>query len=75
MSGILSFLRPALAAVAFCFAATNSFGQSAFLDFNTTGQYTNNFNVWQDNNGANGGAYAFTENTDRLVPPALRFCA
>ena len=46
-----------------CFAAINSFGQTAFLDFNAVGEYTNNFNVWQDAGGVNGGAYAFTENT------------
>jgi len=63
MYGIPSLLRPTLTLVAFCFVALNSFGQTAFLDFNTTGQYTNNFNVWQDGGGFNGGAYAFTENT------------
>ncbi len=63
MPGIFSCLRSTLMAVAFCFAAASSFSQTAFLDFNTVGQYTNNFNVWQDNNGVNGGAYAFTENT------------
>jgi hypothetical protein len=44
-------------------AAANSFGQTAFLDFNAVGEYTNNFNVWQDAGGVNGGAYAFTEST------------
>ena len=37
--------------------------QTVFLDFDTAGEYTNNFNPWNDNgNGADGGAYAFTEN-------------
>jgi uncharacterized repeat protein (TIGR03806 family) len=37
--------------------------QTVFLSFNTVGQYTNNFNPWNDNgSGANGGAYAFEEN-------------
>jgi hypothetical protein len=37
------------------------FGQTAFFDFNTVGQYTNNFNPWNDNGGANGGNYSFME--------------
>jgi hypothetical protein len=36
-------------------------GQTAFFDFNTVGQYTNNFNPWNDNGGANGGNYSFVE--------------
>jgi uncharacterized repeat protein (TIGR03806 family) len=36
-------------------------GQTAFLDFNTVGQYTNNFNRWNDNGGTNGGNYSFME--------------
>lgn len=38
-----------------------AFTQTAFLDFNTTGQYTNNFTPWNDNGGGNGGAYGFAE--------------
>jgi uncharacterized repeat protein (TIGR03806 family) len=39
--------------------------QTAFLDFNTVGQYTNNFHPWNDNGaGADGGNYAFTEGTN-----------
>jgi PKD repeat protein len=38
-------------------------GQTAFLDFNTVGQYTNSFNPWNDAGGANGGNYAFMEST------------
>src|SRR5882762_1216005 len=41
--------------------------QSVFLDFNTPGQYTNNFNPWNDNGGGNGGVYAFGENTSAGV--------
>jgi hypothetical protein len=37
--------------------------QTAFLNFNTVGQYTNNFSPWNDNGGANGGDYSFEENT------------
>jgi PKD repeat protein len=36
--------------------------QTAFLDFNTVGQYTNSFNTWNDSNGINGGNYSFEEN-------------
>lgn len=35
--------------------------QTVFLDFNTPGQYNNNFNPWNDSGGANGGNYAFQE--------------
>src|SRR4051794_18834576 len=40
-----------------------SFGQTVFLDFNTVGQYTNNFNPWNDTGGLNGGNYSYAENT------------
>lgn len=36
-------------------------GQTAFFDFNTLGQYTNNFNPWNDVGGVNGGNYSFDE--------------
>src|SRR5215472_6962205 len=37
--------------------------QTVFLDFNTTGQYTNNFNPWNDNGaGLDAGNYCFSEN-------------
>src|SRR3954471_13917719 len=33
-------------------------GQTAFLDFNSVGQYTNNFNPWNENGASvNGGNY------------------
>src|SRR6266849_903821 len=35
--------------------------QTVFLDFNTVGQYTNNFNPWNDVGGANGFNYSFME--------------
>jgi hypothetical protein len=38
-------------------------GQTVFLDFNTTGQYTNNFNPWNDGGGVNAGNYSFMEST------------
>ncbi len=41
--------------------------QTAFLSFDTTGQYTNNFNPWNDNAGANGGNYAFAESVSAGV--------
>jgi uncharacterized repeat protein (TIGR03806 family) len=41
---------------------TSAFGQAIFLDFNSTGQYTNNFNPWNDNGGSNAGNYSFAEN-------------
>src|SRR5689334_21078269 len=35
--------------------------QTVFLDFNTPGQYTGNFNPWNDSGGVDGGNYAFQE--------------
>ena len=64
MSGILYFFPAASPDGGyFLFRGHKQFRPDRLLDFNTVGQYTNNFNVWQDNNGVNGGAYAFTENT------------
>jgi len=37
--------------------------QTVFLDFNTPGQYTGNFNPWNDANGADGGNSAFMESS------------
>jgi len=51
-------------ALACCPAA---FGQTVFLDFNTVGQYTSNFNPWNDTAGANGGNYSFQESTSAGV--------
>src|ERR1017187_5992471 len=45
------------------FCARAGLGQTAFFDFNTPGQYTSNFNPWQDNAGVNGGNYSFEEST------------
>ena len=36
-------------------------GQTLFLDFNAPGEYTNNFNPWNDAGGANAGNFAFSE--------------
>ncbi|HLH52414.1 MAG TPA: choice-of-anchor D domain-containing protein [Verrucomicrobiae bacterium] len=38
-------------------------GQTTFVDFNTPGEYTNNFNPWNDNGGNNGGNYSFVESS------------
>src|SRR5277367_1886580 len=51
----------------FCFIAASGLAQTAFLDFNTVGQYTNNFNPWYDNGGGNGGNYSYEENTTNGV--------
>lgn len=47
-----------LPAFIFCGVAS-SFSQTVLLDFNTVGQYTNNFNAWNDN----GGGASFMEST------------
>src|ERR1043166_5389946 len=41
--------------------ARSGFSQTAFLDFNAPGQYTSNFNPWNDVGGANAGNYCFAE--------------
>jgi uncharacterized repeat protein (TIGR03806 family) len=53
----------------FVFSAWASVAQTAFLNFNTVGQYTNNFNPWNDTGApdANGGVYSFEENTTNGV--------
>ena len=53
-----------LALVAVLLAFSSPAAQTVFLNFNTPGQYTNNFNPWNDNgSGGNGGSYSFQENT------------
>src|SRR6516164_10285034 len=52
----------ALAAAVGC-CPVGAFAQTAFLNFNTVGQYTNNFNPWNDNGGGNGGNYCFMQST------------
>jgi hypothetical protein len=42
-------------------------GQTVFVDFNTPGQYTANFNPWNDSTGVNAGNYSFSENTSAGV--------
>lgn len=64
LTGVLLFSCRALIAAFFVQAATaSSFGQTAFLDFNTAGQFINNFSLWNDNGGSNGGNYCFQENS------------
>ncbi len=41
--------------------AAPSFAQTVFLNFNSVGQYTNNFNPWNDAGGFDGGNYSFME--------------
>jgi len=43
------------------------FAQTAFVDFNIPGQYTNNFNPWNDAGGNNGSNYPFAESTSAGV--------
>src|SRR5271154_3631702 len=64
MPKILSFLRRSLLSAFFCLGLATGFAQTVFLDFNTVGQFTNNFNLWNDNgSGANAGVYSFEEST------------
>ncbi len=54
-------VAPALLGLALLLSSgpARALGQTAFLDFNTPGQYTNSFNPWNDVGGANFGAFAF----------------
>src|SRR5690242_8830512 len=42
-------------------ALSPALAQTAFLNFYVPGEYTNNFNPWNDVSGSNGGNYAFAE--------------
>lgn len=54
------FARALILSVLFCTAASRA--QTVFFDFNTPGQFTGNFNQWNDNGaGGNGGNYSFAE--------------
>jgi uncharacterized repeat protein (TIGR03806 family) len=49
----------------FLLAAWRSHAQTAFVNFNTVGEFTNNFNSWDNgNNGLNAGNDAFEESTN-----------
>lgn len=57
-------LRSAGALACLFLGLVNGFSQTAFLNFNQVGQYTNNFSPWNDNGaGGNGGNYSFAEST------------
>jgi hypothetical protein len=47
----------------FAFSAGGALAQTAFVNFNTVGNYTNNFSPWNDTGAGNGGNYSFEENT------------
>src|SRR5690242_18731406 len=59
--GVQPFVRVVLMTFSVIGFSMSIFGQTLFLDFNTTGQYTANFNPWNDATGVNGGNYCFTE--------------
>src|SRR5436309_830311 len=59
--------RRAVCFLTFVSSATLCLAQTVLLDFNTVGQYTNNFNPWQDSGGANGGNYCYAETTNAGV--------
>jgi PKD repeat protein len=50
-----------------CLGTFSGAAQTAFVDFNSPGEYTNNFNPWQDATGVNGGNYSFAESTSAGV--------
>jgi hypothetical protein len=62
MHKAFSFSIRGLLPAFFSFFAAASFANTVFFDFNTTGQFTGNFNPWNDVGGANAGNYSFTEN-------------
>ena len=64
MPKILSNLQRGMMSGLFLFCTATSFSQTVLLDFNTVGQYTNNFNSWNDNgSGSNAINYSFKEST------------
>jgi uncharacterized repeat protein (TIGR03806 family) len=65
--GVLSFARAVLMTFSVVGFSALAFGQTLFLDFNTPGQYTGNFNPWNDSSGNNAGNYAFAESTSAGV--------
>src|SRR6266436_9535818 len=57
-----SVIRAGLWLLAFhCLSLAPGFSQTLFLNFNSTGQYTNNFNPWNDNGGINSGNTCYSE--------------
>lgn len=50
-----------MAATAFALIGGSALGQTQFFDFNSVGQYTNDFSPWNDNGGGNGLNYSFEE--------------
>jgi hypothetical protein len=65
--------RSRFCAVAFCSAGltflstVTGSSQTGFVDFNSAGEYANNFNPWQDAGGVNGGNYSFAESASAGV--------
>ena len=37
--------------------------QTTFLNFDTPGQFTGNFSLWEDTGGVNGNNFSFQENS------------
>jgi Chitobiase/beta-hexosaminidase C-terminal domain len=48
-------------AIFLAWVTTPAFCQTLFYDFNTAGQFTGNFNLWNDSGGNNAGNYDFAE--------------
>ena len=65
--GLLPFARVVLMTFSVVGFSALTCAQTLFLDFNTAGQYTGNFNPWNDASGVNGGNYAFSESTSAGV--------
>src|SRR3954470_18085951 len=65
--GSLPFARVVLMTFSVVGFSALALGQTLFVDFNTAGQYTANFNPWNDSSGANAGNYCFSESTSAGV--------
>ncbi|HWY74250.1 MAG TPA: hypothetical protein VN281_01465, partial [Verrucomicrobiae bacterium] len=64
LSSVSSWFRLASGPLLAFLLVSTGLSQAAFVDFNTVGQYTNNFHPWNDNGtGGDAGNYAFTEGT------------
>jgi uncharacterized repeat protein (TIGR03806 family) len=59
-----NLILTAFSALVYCQCTTSLSAQTVFLDFNSPGQYTNNFNAWNDATGTDGGNYSFMESAN-----------
>lgn len=62
LPAFLRHSRPLQILLCTCLIPAGALAQTVFLNFDTPGQYTGNFNAWNDNGGTDGGNPSFAEN-------------